>query len=199
VTIGARKDRILVASRLIERKGVQTLLSALVGLETNFEIVVAGDGPCLTKLKRQADASIPTVIFLGFLSRDELSKQYASSRIFVFPSTLENFPMVLLEAMAHGCAIVTTSAPGCAEIVGDAAILVPPGDVGALREALARLTRDPALADRLARRAAERVHCFAADRIAGQFTDLFRDLLTARARPRAPLVKRVTLDQAEKL
>ena len=78
--------------------------------------------------------------------------------------------MVLLEAMAHGCAVVTTTAPGCAEVVGDAALTVPPGDVPALRAAITRLTADPELAAELGGRGVERVRQFASTRIAAQST-----------------------------
>jgi glycosyltransferase involved in cell wall biosynthesis len=50
---------------------------------------------------------------------------------------------VLLEAMAAGLAIITTRGTGCDEVVGDAGILVDPGDVGGLRAALEALTQDP--------------------------------------------------------
>lgn len=49
---------------------------------------------------------------------------YETSKIFVFTSGAENFPIVLLEAMASGLAIITTEGAGCSEVVGDAALLV---------------------------------------------------------------------------
>jgi glycosyltransferase involved in cell wall biosynthesis len=81
--------------------------------------------------------------------------------------------MVLLEAMAHGCAVVTTSAAGCAEVVGDSALTVPPGDVAALKAAIGRLTSDPALVADLGRRGIERARRFAPAVIAGEFERLF--------------------------
>ena len=61
-----------------------------------------------------------------------------------------------MEAMAAGCAIITTSAGGCPEVVGNAGLVVAPGDVGALKEALSRLIGNPARAEELGRRAALR-------------------------------------------
>jgi glycosyltransferase involved in cell wall biosynthesis len=173
-----RTDRILVVARLVERKGVQTLIAALEGLETGFEIVVVGEGPHLAKLQGLAQARTVEVSFTGFLPREELSEHYARARIFAFPSIQENFPMVLLEAMAHGCAVITTEAAGCAEVVGDAALLVPPEDVEALRHAILRLTRDSRLTNQLAYRATQRVKEFASERIAAQFEHLFETVLT---------------------
>jgi glycosyltransferase involved in cell wall biosynthesis len=183
--VEARADRILVVARLVERKGVQTLLAALEGLATDCEVVVAGDGPYLEPLRALArERAVPTR-FLGFVSRAELSRQYATARIFAFPSIQENFPMVLLEAMAHGCAVVTTNAPGCAEVVGDAALTVPPGDVAALRAAIDRMVADNDLVAELGRRGIERVRCFASARIAAEYERLFATV-QAQAAPNEP-------------
>ena len=61
----------------------------------------------------------------------------------MFPSLRENLPVVLLEAMAAGCAIVATDLPGNVEAVGDAARLVAVGDPVALREAVVELVAQP--------------------------------------------------------
>jgi glycosyltransferase involved in cell wall biosynthesis len=175
-----RADRMLVATRLVERKGVQSLLAAMAGAPIGPELVIAGDGPCRGPLEDLARQLGLAARFLGFVPRGELSRHYAAARVFVFPSTEENFPMVLLEAMAHGCAVVTTSAPGCVEVVGDAALIVPPGDVGALRAALLRLANEPGLAVDLARRGIERVRRFSPAAVAGEFERLFEGLTTCR-------------------
>jgi len=107
-----RKNRILVASRLVERKGVQFLIQALDVLDENWEVYIAGDGPYLPTLKNLASPLKASIHFLGFTPREKLQELYRSSKIFVFPSSQENFPMVLLEAMAAGCAIITTSIDG---------------------------------------------------------------------------------------
>ncbi len=79
--------------------------------------------------------------FYGYVDNNspELRELYETASIFVFTSESENFPIVLLEAMAAGAAIITTSGTGCAEVVGDAAILVPPRDPEAIRAALEQL------------------------------------------------------------
>jgi glycosyltransferase involved in cell wall biosynthesis len=101
----------------------------------------------------------------------------------VFPSLEENFPMVLLEAMTAGCAIVTTSAPGCAELVGEAGVLVPPGDVDTLRREVLALARDPARVEMLGTRARARARQFDATRVAGCYVDLFERVVRETARP----------------
>ena len=154
-----KQERILAVSRIVERKGVQYLIEALAGLDRRFELHVVGDGPYLPTLRALAATRGVEVIFHGALANDspQLKELYETSRIFAFVSTMENFPLVLLEAMTAGCAIVTTAGTGCAEVVGEDAILVAPGDVVATREALVRLTNDPDLCRRLGQQARTRV------------------------------------------
>ncbi|HWL68316.1 MAG TPA: glycosyltransferase family 4 protein [Geminicoccus sp.] len=165
--------RILVATRLVPRKGVQDLIAAVAGMTEPVELIVAGDGPHAPQLRQQAEELNCPVDFRGFLPRETLAELYASSAIFVLPSSHENFPMVLLEAMGAGCAVVTTTAPGCREVVGEAGICVPAGDVEALRAQLVRLVRDPALAREYGQRGEQRVTQFAPDLVAEAFDRVY--------------------------
>ena len=176
--------RVLVVARMVERKGVQHLLEALADLRTDWEFWIVGDGPYLKRLKKAAGAASAKVRFLGFVPRTELAALYQSARVFVLPSLQENFPMVLLEAMAAGCAVVTTSAPGCVEVVGDAAAVVEPGNSAALRATLARLLADDAAIERMRAASRRRALEFASARVALEFETLFRSCLAGR--PPAP-------------
>jgi len=151
--------RLLVVTRMFERKGVQFILKALEGLRDEYDVHVVGDGPYLETLKSLATTLGVRAKFYGYMDNDsaELRNLYETASVFVFTSESENFPIVLLEAMAAGAAIVTTSGTGCAEVVGDAALLVPPRDSAALRAALEKLSGDPDLIKRLGSAARERV------------------------------------------
>ena len=151
--------RLLVVTRMFERKGVQFLMQALAGLRNEFDVHVVGDGPYLDTVKNLAAQLNVPARFYGYMDNDsvELRNLYETASLFVFTSESENFPIVLLEAMAAGAAIVTTSGTGCAEVVGDAAVLVPPRDPDALRSALEQLSRDPERVAQLGRDARERV------------------------------------------
>lgn len=150
---------LLVVTRMFERKGVQYLLRALVGMNGAFNINIVGDGPYLYTLKTLAKELNIDARFWGHVDNDsaELKELYETASIFVFTSEAENFPIVLLEAMIAGAAIVTSSGTGCAEVVGDTALLVPVRDPDAIESALHRLTRDPDLVARLGKSARERV------------------------------------------
>jgi glycosyltransferase involved in cell wall biosynthesis len=176
-----KRRRLLFVSRLFPRKGAQHFLEALAGLNlSGWEVTVAGDGPMLEPLRRQAhDLGVP-VDFRGFIKGQPLDDLYASSAVFVFPSLQDNFPVVLLEALSHGCAVVTTDISGMPEVVGDAGLLTPPADVPALRAAIGRLMADEALRDELGRRARAQVARFSYDAIVARHLDLYARVTGAR-------------------
>ncbi len=155
------KDRrILLVTRMLPRKGVQHLLAALTRIDLrHFAVDIVGDGPYLPTLKRMASELRVPVKFWGWLDNrsEQLRKLYESSSIFAFTSEAENFPNVLLEAMAAGHAIVASDTTGSPEVVGQDALLVPPGSPERLSDALARLVQDDDLRAELGRRARQRV------------------------------------------
>jgi glycosyltransferase involved in cell wall biosynthesis len=173
----ARAKRILLVSRLFERKGVQHFLRAVDGLQLDHEVEIVGAGPYLSTLRSLAARQGEAIRFRGWLdgaSRD-LRELYETSDIFVFPSEMENFPIVLLEAMAAGAAIITTQGTGCEEVVGDAALLVKPGDPVGLRAALVRLMREPDLCRRLGWAARTRLEeRFGWPAVARQYLQVYR-------------------------
>jgi glycosyltransferase involved in cell wall biosynthesis len=151
--------RVLMVTRMLERKGVQYVLEALAESPIAAEVNIVGDGPYLPELRRRAEALRSPARFHGWLDNrsPELRQIYESSGIFVLPSEAENFPIVLLEAMAAGLAIITTEGTGCAEVVGEAGLLVPVRDSGAIARALKRLVEDSELRQRLGAAARQRI------------------------------------------
>jgi colanic acid/amylovoran biosynthesis glycosyltransferase len=94
---------------------------------------------------------------------------------------LEGIPVSLIEAMACGLPVVGTDAGGVPELLGDGAgLLVPPGDVPALADALELLAREPAKRAALGERGRARVEeAFSVERIAGELQARFRDCARA--------------------
>lgn len=172
-------ERILVVTRMLERKGVQYFLRALESVSPNQEVHIVGDGPYLPALRRLATAIAPHVKFWGWMDNrsPEFTELFETSGIFVFPSEAENFPIVLLEAMAAGMAIITTEGTGCAEVVGDAALLIPPKDPPAIRKALSLLVRKPELRRALGQAARKRlVERFSWSSVEAQYAALYREV-----------------------
>lgn len=187
----AKRNRILVVTRLFERKGVQHFLSALSGLRHDWEVVIAGDGPYMPTLRKEAEKAGINVEFVGFVQGDTLAELYATAKIFVFPSLQENFPVVLLEAMHAGCAIITTRADGCAEVVGDAGITTAPESPVEIRAALESLMNDEIAIDTYSRAAKRRIEKFRWPEIAAEYETVLRTaLLHTPADDCRPLINR---------
>ena len=138
-TVGEPDDppHVLYVGRLSEEKGVRELAEAARGLP----LVVVGDGP-LRPLFPDA---------VGFVPPHALGPYYERAAVVVVPSRREGYGMVAREALAHGRPVVATAVGGLVDAVEDGVtgVLVPPGDVAALRAALERLLADPALRARL--------------------------------------------------
>jgi len=155
--------------RLEWQKGYPTLIDALAimikkepALKEKLLCLVAGAGHLEKDLKKLTAAAglSGNLLFCGEIAyaRDFLG----ALDIFVMPSLLEGQPLALLEAMAMGKPIVATDISGIRETAGDgqAAVLVAPGDPGALAEALLGLAHDPARAAGLGRNARKKAAQF---------------------------------------
>jgi len=174
-------NRVLIVTRMFERKGVQYLLKALEDLDWQYEVHIVGDGPYLNTLRGQVDEKNLDVKFWGFLDNQsqEIRELYETSRIFVFPSISENFPIVLLEAMAAGMAIITTEGTGCAEVVGEAALFIKARDSESIKAALQRLIMDDEYCTTLGRNARKRLEAhFGWGSVSQQYAELFQKLST---------------------
>lgn len=169
--------RVTVVGRLVEKKGFGGIIRSVSTLESgSADLTIVGDGPLRADLERDA-AGAASIRFLGQLSRDRVLEEMGRSSVFAVPSVAatsgdqEGLPVVLLEAAAMGCAIVASDLPGINEAMTDGvdAILVPPGDVDALRDAIARLLADPALRARLGTAARKRAAHYSLDRVGEQY------------------------------
>jgi glycosyltransferase involved in cell wall biosynthesis len=153
---GTRTDRLLVGvvAQLIERKGHAVLLEALRDLpqRAHLDVVFFGQGPRREALERKiAELGLGDVVrFAGF--RKDLPRWMGALDLLVHPAYMEGLGVSLLQAAAAGVPIVASRAGGMPEAVRDGrnGLLVPPGDVAALRAALSTLTDDAPLRARLA-------------------------------------------------
>ena len=155
---------VLFVGQLRPYKGVDVLLRAMARVP-DVQLTIAGGGYAEPGLRALAEQlALRNVTFAGTPDDDALWELYARSHLFAQASTeMEYFGLASLEAMASGCVPVITSLPGPVEVVGDAGIVVPPGDAGAIAEAIARLRDDATLRERLSERAKARAAAFTWD------------------------------------
>jgi glycosyltransferase involved in cell wall biosynthesis len=156
--LGLRGVTFVYVGRLWRGKGLDHLLDAFVGVQRrstgDVSLLLVGDGADEARLRnRCTNEGIENVVFAGFRDGDELPPLYAAADVFVFPTLGDPFGMVVLEAMACGLPVISTSAAG--EIAdrideGVNGFVVPPGDANALHAPMEALARDESLRARLA-------------------------------------------------
>lgn len=135
--------RLLYVGRLSPQKNVHRLLDAMELLDAPVELVLVGDGEERDSIAGRV-AGRPCVRLVGAQRGAELLEWYRWADAFVLPSDKEGMPLVLLEAMAAGLAVVATDVPGSAEMVADAGLLAQPEPL-ALAQAIFRVATDPRL------------------------------------------------------
>jgi glycosyltransferase involved in cell wall biosynthesis len=153
---------VLSVGRLDTEKNPLLLADILDRLDSgrSWRLVVCGEGPLELELRERLRTLgvEERSELLGYLPIDGgLMDLYRSSDAFLHVSWTEGLPQVLLEAFAAGIPVVATSVGGVPDAVGNAALLVPPGDPDAAARALERLAEDPELRADLVRRGAEQV------------------------------------------
>lgn len=151
-----RPMTLLFAGRLDAQKNVHRLLDAIAQVTVPLDVVIAGDGGHRHSLEqRAAQLEQHRIRFVGAQTEAELLDWYGWADTFVLPSDKEGMPLVLLEAMAAGLAIVATDVPGIRELVGGVGLLAAPRP-DALGSALQRVAVDNGLRRELAARSRER-------------------------------------------
>jgi len=161
---------ILTVGRIVPKKDHNTLLQSLIILRDRglrFRWVVVGEGPLLHELKsRTREAGLEGLVkFLGSITQEELAGWYRQARVSALACKVmsngdrDGIPNVLVESMAAGVPVVSTTISGVPELVEDGVqgFLAPPGDPKAMAEALERILRDGDLIRAMARAGRERV------------------------------------------
>ena len=155
--------RLLYHGRVDRRKGVLDFLDALERLweaGVPFDAVISGIGPDVEAARERADAigfTSAQVRFTGYADYDTVPDLYRTADVFVSPTYAEGFSNTILEAMAAGLAVVSTHSVGVSDCLrdGENGLLVNPGDVRGLTQALRRVIEDDDLRQRLAERGLE--------------------------------------------
>jgi glycosyltransferase involved in cell wall biosynthesis len=189
----AARTTLLFVGRLHFGKGIADVLEEFArrpDIEADF--VVAGDGPDRHRVERVAAAD-RRIRMTGALGRGELEALLSTTQVFVLPTFYEGFGLSLLEAMASGHACACYEVPAVREVLGDAGILVPPGDPRALVEAVAALVREEGRVASLARQAHQRAARFSWPDAVDAIDRVIRECAPPRPLPeRGPVALRGT-------
>jgi phosphatidylinositol alpha-mannosyltransferase len=170
---------IVFVGRHEQRKGLAVLLDAFAGLEHDADLWVIGEGPETAALRGRGVARVQ---WLGRVPEEEKQARLRGATIACFPALEgESFGVVLLEAMAAGTALVASDIDGYRTVSRDGceAVLVPPGDVEALRGALRGLLDDPVRRAVLVAEGIRRADEFSMAHLAQRFLPLYERAIAA--------------------
>jgi glycosyltransferase involved in cell wall biosynthesis len=182
---GLKRGDLLIGcvGRLSPEKGHTVLVQALrkvISRHPHARLVLVGDGEEKQRLEHlAADLNIePFVRFLGL--RSDVPEVLAACDLFALPSIQEGFPMVILEALAAGKAVVASEVGAIPDVIRQdvTGLLVPPGDVNALADALCLLVEDEKARQRMGQSGRKLVReAYDFERTVGQYDDLYRRVL----------------------
>lgn len=186
--IAPERPLALFVGRVAHEKNICFLIDALATAVRSCPdvlLVIAGEGPALPALQRQARESglAGNIRFVGYLDRDaELTDCYAAADIFVFASRTETQGLVLLEAMAAGLPVYAQAEMGTRDILGaQRGAIIAPDDPVEFGTGLASLLGNRYQLDTLAAKARDYAREWAAPARARQLAGLYRSLVTSSA------------------
>jgi len=176
VGISNRNCVLLYVASLQPRKDHINLLRAMAHI-SDADLVLVGDGELRAQLERLAETLgiARRVHFLG--RRKDVAELLKMADIYVHPPAFEGFGIAAAEAMAAGKPIVATNVPGLAQVVGDAAVLVPPSDPAALAAQISALLKSREHQEKLGNAATQRAPIFSIESTVSAYIDLYRSLV----------------------
>jgi glycosyltransferase involved in cell wall biosynthesis len=161
------KNYILFVGALEPKKNVGRLIDAYAQLDTEIKLVIVGKRGWLWEGEiGKIDAifgqkvALRRVRLLDYVTKGDLKNLYAGALCFCFPSLYEGFGLPPIEAMIHGCPVVTSHLSSLPEVCGDAALYVDPYDTQDIEAKLSMLINDPELRASLVAKGHEQVKKF---------------------------------------
>ena len=180
-----RRNQIISVGSLRWHKDQQTLIMAFAQLahkHANWDLVVVGEGELRQKLVQTAASYglANRIRFPGTLSHEMLAKELSVSKIFALSSVTEGLPKALLEAMASGCACISTDVGECRAVLNDSGLIVDPRDPTSLAQALDSLIGSCSLVNTLGAKAINRAQNFTWQSYRDKHMAIYQSLLGHR-------------------
>ncbi len=182
---------LLYVGRLVPRKNLETLIKAIYILKkdiSDIRLLICGKGD--TKYELYLESLVNryglknNIEFLGFVSDKKLTKIYSESDLFILPSLVEGFGMVLTEAMGYGLPIIATNIGGVNEVVrnNEEGILVEPRNPKDMANTISKLIKDKNLYKKYQKNAINRVNDFSWEKNANDTIKLYKTLLCNKSK-----------------
>ena len=151
-----RSMKFIYVGRVSREKNLELLADAFMEVAAGAlpaQLVIVGDGPYLGELRKKLSGY--PVIFTGFLQGAELSVAYASSDVFVFPSTTDTFGNVVLEAQASGLPVIVSDSGGPKELMldGVTGFVAKADNRKEFADSMRSMLRDPAMTTKMGKNA----------------------------------------------
>jgi glycosyltransferase involved in cell wall biosynthesis len=174
-----RKDekiRFLFLGQLAQRKGVQFLLEAWKGLPAGRRELVLMGGGSRYRWRQMAGEG---VIFRGQAGRKEVLEEMGQSDVLVLPSLFEGFGLVILEAMAAGLPVITTTNTGGPDMIEDGkeGFIVPAGNVEALREKMSYFIQNPEQASKMGQSSHQKARQYTWERYGSLYAKIVEEVV----------------------
>jgi glycosyltransferase involved in cell wall biosynthesis len=175
---GLNRPFVLALGTIEPRKNIGTLLDAFEALpqalREEFDLVVAGP---MGWGSEKVASRLKSVRYLGYVPESDLAPLTAAATVFAYPSLYEGFGFPAAQAMAAGVPVITSNVSSLPEIAGDAALLIDPGSVAEIRNAMVRLLEAPDLCRDLAARGRARAAGFRWQECAAKSLQFFQTVL----------------------
>ena len=160
-----KEDYVLSVATLEPRKNFKGLIEAFIQMKQRTKVstrlLLAGrEGWKHSNLFRIPNEYKSDVLFLGYVSSQDLIKLYQRALAFIYPSFYEGFGLPVLEAMACGCPVVASNRASLPEVAGQSCLYVNPERTGEIADALSRILTDDSLANELSALGLERAKLF---------------------------------------
>lgn len=171
--------RLLAVGSLQPRKNIPRLVAAVRSLASQRPVQLSLIGPEGYQAREIRDlvGRDAVVEFLGYVSESRLIEAYRSADVFVYPSVYEGFGLPVIEAMACGTPVLTSTGGSLPEVAGSAALLVDPLDPVAIADGIVRLADDEGLRSHLVQEGLARARHFTWPAAAVALSDVYRTLL----------------------
>lgn len=154
IEIETKKEQFVCLGRLVFYKNIEVILHAwdiVVKKYPSAKLVIAGDGPHKTALQNIAKNLKDNITFAGYVTSEEKSKLISESNALLFPSLIEGFGLVILEAFSQKRPVLTSNIPPMSDIIEDqkTGYLIDPHDEKKWAEHIIRLIKEPEISQKM--------------------------------------------------